>query len=464
MGAAAQAIEPLAPRAITFTFCILLGLLAMGLYRARQRPRPRETAVRVLFGTAIGGFCYILFFYLLPELNTGRGIMIGGLVIACITLGTGRLLLLPLIDRNPVKKRVLVLGTGSAALKIGKLRRASDRRGFEVAGYVKFNGTDRSLTEKDNSLLRPIIPADAVADFAGIDEVVVALDERRGTLPVEILSDIKSRGIPVTDILSFLERETGRMDIDLVSPGWFVYTKVGFTDATYRGIKRLTDILLSTLIFALTLPIFLAVILTIWIEDGVQTRVFFRQSRIGLGGRQFCLLKFRSMNIDAESETGPLWSVKDDDRVTLVGKLIRRFRIDELPQLFNVLKGEMSIVGPRPERPEFAHLLSDKVPMFNVRHSMRPGLTGWAQLNFPYGASVTDAREKLSYDLYYIRNASLLLDMLIFLQTIEVIVCGKAVSMAGSNGHHETLREFNERRTRSPTASELESHAQKKSA
>jgi lipopolysaccharide/colanic/teichoic acid biosynthesis glycosyltransferase len=266
------------------------------------------------------------------------------------------------------------------------------------------------------------------------------------------------------DILSFLERETGRMDIDLLSPGWFIYTKVGFTDATYRGIKRLTDILLSTLIFALTLPIFLVVILTIWIEDGVQARIFFRQSRVGLGGRQFCLLKFRSMNIDAESETGPLWSVKDDDRVTLVGKLIRRFRIDELPQLFNVLKGEMSIVGPRPERPEFVHLLTDKVPMFNVRHSVRPGLTGWAQLNFPYGASVTDAREKLSYDLYYIRNASLLLDMLIFLQTIEVVVWGKAVSMAGSNGHHETVPEFNERREPSPMISEFKPDAQKKSA
>jgi sugar transferase (PEP-CTERM system associated) len=397
MNAAAEYTGPLAPRAITFAFWILLGLLAMGLYRARQRPWPWETAARVLFGTAIGGFCYILFFFLLPELNTGRGVVIGGLIIACITICAGRLLLLPLIDQIRVKPRVLVLGSGSAALKIGKLRRASDRRGFEVVGYVKFDATDRSNTEKDNSLLRPEIPLDAVADFVGMHEVVVALDERRGTLPTELLSDIKSRGVPVTDILSFLERETGRIDLDFLSPGWFVYTKVGFTNATYRVIKRLTDIFLSALILALTAPIFLVVALLIWIESGGRAPVFYRQSRVGLGGRRFRLLKFRSMKVDAESKSGPLWSVKDDDRVTLVGKIIRRFRIDELPQLINILKGEMSIVGPRPERPEFVDLLTENVPMFNVRHSMRPGLTGWAQLNFPYGASVTDARQKLSY-------------------------------------------------------------------
>jgi sugar transferase (PEP-CTERM system associated) len=373
-------------------------------------------------------------------------------------------MLLPMIDRSPVKTRILVLGTGRTALKIGKLRRAADRRGFEVVGYVDYGGPNRPLTAADNSLLRPIIPADAAADFVGMDEVVVALDERRGTLPTEMLLAIKSRGIPVTGILTFLERETGRIDPDLLSPGWFVYTEVGFTDVIYRGIKRLTDILLSSLIFALTVPIFLAVTLMICIEDGFPAGVFYRQSRVGLGGREFRVLKFRSMTINAESESGPLWSVKDDDRVTLVGKLIRRFRIDELPQLFNVIKGEMSIVGPRPERPEFVDLLADKVPMFNVRHSVRPGLTGWAQLNFPYGASVTDAREKLSYDLYYIKNASPVLDMLVFLQTIEVVIWGKAVSMAGSISANEEPPKLDEIKTPTPVIAKLEPHSHKKSA
>jgi lipopolysaccharide/colanic/teichoic acid biosynthesis glycosyltransferase len=181
----------------------------------------------------------------------------------------------------------------------------------------------------------------------------------------------------------------------------------------------------------------------IWIEDGIRAGVFYRQCRIGHGGRPFELLKFRSMCVDAESESGPLWSAKDDGRITFVGKLTRRFRIDELPQLLNVIKGEMSIVGPRPERPEFVELLNAEVPMFNLRHSVRPGLTGWAQLNFPYGASIPDAREKLTYDLYYIKNASLILDMLIFLQTIEVVIWGKAISMAGSSHKSEASTQIN---------------------
>lgn len=464
MGLSTAGAGPVMPRAISFAILVMLGLLAMGLYRARQRPRPGEVAVRVLIGTVIGGTCFVLFFWLVPELNTGRGALIGGMIIACITLCASRLLLLPMIDRNPVKTRVLILGAGRTALKIGKLRRASDRRGFDVIGYVDFGGGNHSLTAKDNSLLKPVIPTDVLTDFAGIDEVVVALDERRGALPTEMLLYIKSRGIPVIDILTFLERETGRIDLDLFSPGWFVYTKVGFTDGIYRAIKRLADIFLATLIFSLTLPIFLAVMLMIVVEEGFPARIFFRQRRVGLGGREFRLLKFRSMKINAESQTGPLWSVKDDDRVTLVGKLIRRFRIDELPQLFNVIKGEMSIVGPRPERPEFVDLLNDKIEMYNVRHSVRPGLTGWAQLNFPYGASVTDAREKLSYDLYYIKNASPLLDMLVFLQTIEVVIWGKAVSMAGSMSANEEPPKLDETKTPAPGIAKLEPRSHKKSA
>lgn len=428
---AINSMGALPPRTIAYAFWIMIGLLATGLYRARQRPRTSETVARVLIGIAIGGFCFILFFFMFPTLNTGRGVVSLAMAFTCMTVCIGRLVLLPVIDRNPVKTRVLVLGVGPVAMKIARLRRASDRRGFEIVGYIASNDFERAMAEQ-NKLLRPVISAEAVPEFSGVDEMIVALDERRGALPTEMLMGVKSRGIPVTDIISFLERETGRIDHDLLSPAWFVYTDAGFTDSIYRGLKRFVDVMLSAVIFVLASPIFLAVILLIWIEDGIRAGVFYRQSRIGHGGRQFELLKFRSMRVDAESESGPLWSAKDDDRITFVGKLIRRFRIDELPQLLNVIKGEMSIVGPRPERPEFVELLNAEVPMFNLRHSVRPGLTGWAQLNFPYGASVPDAREKLTYDLYYIKNASLILDVLIFLQTIEVVIWGKAVSMAGS--------------------------------
>jgi sugar transferase (PEP-CTERM system associated) len=404
----------------------------MGLYRLRQRPRHWETVARVIIGVVIGAICYVMLIYVLPDLYSGRGVLAGSLVLAATLVSGGRIALLKFIDTNPVKTRIIVLGTEGNALKIGRLRRAADRRRFEIIGYTALTESDRAIAEARPEL-RPIIPLDRVASYPGVDEIVVALNERRGKLPTDILLQFKGRGVPVTDVIDFLERETGKIDLDLLSPSWFVYTEAGYTDGMYRAAKRLFDVLTSALVFLLTLPLFIAIILTVWIEDGFSAPILYRQKRVGLGGRPFELLKFRSMRIDAESETGPQWaSVDGDGRVTRVGKLIRRFRIDELPQLFNVFRGEMSIVGPRPERPKFVELLSAEIQMFGVRHNMRPGLTGWAQLNFPYGASVTDAREKLSYDIYYIKNASLTLDLLIFLQTIEVVVWGKAISMAGS--------------------------------
>lgn len=422
---------PLAPRAASYAALVMLGLLAMGLYRARQRPTAWETGARVIIGVSIGAVCSMMLFYLLPYLNTGRGVLAASVVGSCVLVAVGRLALLRFIDKNPVKTRIMVLGTGPNAMKIGRLRRASDRRRFEVVGYAAATEKDRETAEQFSEL-RPVIPMERIAEYPGVDEVVVALDERRGKLPIDALLRFKGRGIPVTDIIDFLERETGKIDLDLLSPSWFVYTRAGYTDSMFRGMKRIVDVLLSTLVIAVTAPIFAAVILLIWIDDGIKAPILYRQTRVGRGGVPFELLKFRSMRVNAEAGTGPQWAMKDDDRVTAVGKMIRRFRIDELPQLFNVIRGEMSIVGPRPERPEFVETLSAEISMFAVRHNVRPGLTGWAQLNFPYGASVTDAREKLSYDIFYIKNASVILDLLIFLQTIEVVIWGKAISMAGA--------------------------------
>lgn len=443
--AAARWIGPILPRAAVFAGLVMIGLLAMGLYRARQRPRTWETVARVMIGVAIAGVCYILVFYFVPYLSSGRGVLAGALVISSGLVSAGRIALLRFVDRNPVKTRIMVLGTGPSALKIGRLRRASDRRRFEVVGYAAPAEADRKSAQQ-NTELRPLIPIERVAEYPGVDEVVVALDERRGALPVDTLLQLKGRGIPVIDNIEFLERETGKIDLDLVSPSWFVYTKAGYTDAWFRGAKRLVDILLSTVVFVVTAPIFTGVVLLMWLDEGLRAPILYRQSRVGRGGKTFELLKFRSMRVNAEATTGPQWCVQNDDRVTRVGRFIRRFRIDELPQLFNVMRGEMSIVGPRPERPEFVELLTEEVPMFNLRHNMRPGLTGWAQLNFPYGASVLDAREKLSYDIFYIKNASLILDLLIFLQTIEVVVWGRAVSMAGPPPGSEAQREANAER------------------
>jgi sugar transferase (PEP-CTERM system associated) len=442
--AATTYIGPLVPRALIFGVCILFGLLIVGLYRARQRPSQYESLARVLLAVFIGGMGCILIFYLVPDLTAGRGVLAISMVFAFIALSIGRLCVLPIIDRNPIKKRVVVLGVGSAAQKIGRLRRRSDRRQFEIIGYIVSNQSDKELAEHHH--LHPVISSAAFNEDLPIDEVVVALDERRGTLPTDVLLKIKAQGIPITDIISFLERETGKMDLDLLTPAWLVYANVGFTELVFTWSKRIFDIVVSTIIFVLTSPIFLFVTVSMWLTEGPSAPILYRQTRTGRRGVPFELLKFRSMRVNAEAKSGAIWSQKNDNRVTPVGKMIRRFRIDELPQLLNIIRGEMSIVGPRPERPEFVELLQNEIPLFQHRHAMRPGLTGWAQLNYPYGASVSDARVKLSYDLYYVKNARLLLDILIFLQTIEVVIWGKAISMAGALKAAETRPAMEDRR------------------
>ena len=447
--------------AVILACCILFGLLVVGLYRARQRPRQSEIFGRVLLAVVIGGLCSILVFYLFPILTSGRAVLALSLGTSFVLLSIGRCCVLPVIDRNPIKNRVAVLGVGLTAQKISRLRRRSDQRQFEIIGYVTSSEQDKELAEHHH--LSPTISLTDLDGSLSIDELVVALDERRGSLLTEQLLKIKARGIPITDIVSFLERETGKLDLDLVTPAWLIYADVGFTKLIVTWKKRIFDIVLGTLVFVLTSPIFALVILSMWLTEGPKAPILYRQKRIGRRGVPFDLLKFRSMRVNAEAESGPMWSLQNDTRTTPVGKLLRRFRIDELPQLLNIIRGEMSIVGPRPERPEFVKILEKDIPLFQHRHAMRPGLTGWAQLNYPYGASVTDAKAKLSYDLYYVINASFFLDILIFLQTIEVVIWGKAVSMAGSINIGDAPPSINERRKKLPEVSEFETSAKDKS-
>jgi sugar transferase (PEP-CTERM system associated) len=407
----------------------------------------------------------ILIFFLIPYLNTGRGVLGISLVISFIGLWLGRLCMLLFIDLNPIKKRVVVIGAEQTARKIGLLRRRSDRRQFEIIGYV-VSGEQEKLSAKHNHLRPTISSADFdehLSAVLAIDEIVIALDDRRGNLPTEQLLNIKEQGVPVIDIISFLERETAKTDLDLLTPAHLIYAPAGYTELHYSWTKRIFDIVVSTTMFVITLPIFALVILCLWISEGPRAPIMYRQERTGRRGIPFQLLKFRSMRVDAEAESGPMWSGQDDSRITLLGRVMRRFRIDELPQLLNIIRGEMSIVGPRPERPEFVDVLESEIPLFQHRHAMRPGLTGWAQLNYPYGASVADAKVKLSYDLYYVKNSSFLLDILILLQTIEVVIWGKAVSMAGSVRNDDLPRNTDERRQNLPEISDLRSPTTDKS-
>ncbi len=252
-------------------------------------------------------------------------------------------------------------------------------------------------------------------------EVVLALEERRNALPLGDLLRIKTTGVHVNDLSSFLERETGRVDLDSLNPSWLIFSD-GFSAGRRLSSagKRLFDVVVSGIILALTAPIILLVALLVKLES--KGPAFFRQRRVGLYGQAFEILKLRSMRDDAEVGGKAVWAQKDDPRVTRVGAVIRKLRIDELPQAWTVLKGEMSFVGPRPERPQFVADLEARLPYYAERHVVKPGITGWAQINFPYGASVEDARQKLEYDLYYAKNYTPFLDLLILLQTVRVVL------------------------------------------
>jgi sugar transferase (PEP-CTERM system associated) len=256
---------------------------------------------------------------------------------------------------------------------------------------------------------------------------VIAADQRRGTLPIEVLFDLRLQGVVVTDLLDFMEREVGQIVVDLLFPSWLIFSN-GFNSQHYA--RQLVDNglnwFLASLVLFFVWPFMLLTALAIYLDDGRRTKtsVFYKQIRTGKNGEPFAIYKFRSMGKDAEKD-GAKWATKNDMRVTRIGGFIRKYRLDELPQLYNVFRGDMSFVGPRPERPEFVEQLATEIPFYNQRHTVKPGLAGWAQLNYPYGASVNDAKEKLKFDLYYVKHQSFLLDILILIRTVEVVLFGK---------------------------------------
>jgi sugar transferase (PEP-CTERM system associated) len=311
-----------------------------------------------------------------------------------------------------------VLGAGKRAQRIKDLE-AKPGSGFVVVGFISMDQTKRVIPE---AIEREAIYnlADFVEKLA-TSEVVLALEERRNALPLEDLLRIKTTGVHVNEISSFLERETGRVDLDSVNPSWLIFSDGFSSGRRLSGIaKRLFDIAASALLLALTAPLIVLFAIIVKLES--KGPAFYRQQRVGLYGQHFQVYKLRSMRSDAEAEGKAVWASKDDPRVTRVGKFIRLVRIDELPQTWCVLKGQMSFVGPRPERPEFVADLEKKMPYYAERHMVKPGITGWAQINYPYGASIDDARHKLEYDLYYAKNYTPFLDILILMQTLRVVL------------------------------------------
>jgi len=411
--------------ALVFGMVIPISMMAMGLYQARFRGGVSGVLLRSISGFFAAAVILVLVYYVFPNLYIGRGVLGIALVLSFIGITLLRPVFFYYVDKDILKMRILVLGAGERANSITqRLRRRVDHRGFDIVGYAPVK-TDHKI-HIDSELVLNI--QGTLLDFCiknKIDEIVVAPDERRKGLLLEELLDCKLHGIAVIDILSFFEREQGKLPLDIMRPDWLIYSD-GFNKGTLRDIsKRIFDIVVSLSILLISWPFMLLAYVGIKLEDGLKAPVIYRQTRVGFLGAPFSVLKFRSMLVDAEKDGIPQWAAKKDSRITRMGSFMRATRIDELPQILNVLRGDMSFVGPRPERPEFVASLTTQIANYKERHAVKPGITGWAQVCYPYGASLKDSTQKQEFDLYYIKNHTLFLDILIICQTAEVVLFGK---------------------------------------
>lgn len=402
--------------AILATACVG-SLFAMGLYHGRNSTRFHDVFIRTILGFGLAFVVLSVVFYLWPRLAFWRETVFVGLLVSLAGAFLLRYVFLQLVDSDLIARRVLVLGTGANAAEIEELESSNESCGIKCVGFLD---VERNSVHVSPS--RIIAPSEHLLKLClgnQVNEIVVAVQERRGMMPIDELMDCKLSGIPIYDFMTFMERETGRCDLNGLRPSWFIFAE-GFTGGSVQqGVKRILDVVLSAVLLIVTLPIVGATALAIRVES--PGPVFYRQKRVGLKGRVFEIVKFRSMAVDAEAD-GVVWAARNDPRVTAVGRIIRKFRIDELPQIVNVLKGEMSFVGPRPERPEFVEQLAKQISYYNERHRVKPGITGWAQLHYIYSDSIEGGLTKLQYDLYYVRNYSLLLDLFIVIQTARVIL------------------------------------------
>lgn len=418
-------VGPIEPRGLLCAVVMFVAMAAMGLYNARQRSRLAGMLTRVAASVLGGAIALAIVFYMVPSMYLGRGALLLTAALAFLGAAAVRILFDRLVDEEIFKRRVLVYGTGRRAASISRLRRRSDRRGFTVVGYVPAEGDDVAVGVPESKQIKDTNDLLAICRTREVDEIVVAMDDRRRSFPMMHLLECRLEGLEIIDLVTFLERETGKVRLDVLNPSWMIFSE-GFRQGRINTVlERAFDVLASVALLLLSLPLMVVTAIAIKCEDGLRASVFYRQTRVGLYGRPFRLMKFRSMREDAERDGKPQWAQKNDSRVTRVGSFIRLTRIDELPQILCVLRGDMSFVGPRPERPEFVAHLNERIPYYRERHSIKPGITGWAQLCYPYGSSEQDAAEKLQYDLFYVKNHSLLFYLAILVQTVEVVVWGK---------------------------------------
>lgn len=383
----------------------------------------RELVLRLVQALGLAWMALALVFYAFPQVMIGRGVALLVLPLALTLMVSWRVSIHWILGHPDFGERILIVGSGNLAVEVAREVLSRPDAGYRIVGFV---GTDSELLGRSLINPRVIAVTSELAEVVrreNIDRIVVAMGERRGQLPTDELLRLSLAGIvSIEEGASFSERVTGRVSLSMLRPSWLIFSGRG-RQARISGITRSVVHRLVALMGAvLSLPIVLLTAVLIKLDS--RGPVFYRQERVGKNGRPFTLLKFRSMRVDAE-EAGPVWASKDDDRATRLGRIIRKIRVDEIPQFWNILRGEMNFVGPRPERPHFVAQLAQEIPYYEQRHLIPPGLTGWAQIKYAYGASIEDARQKLQYDLYYVKNQSLILDAIVLFETIKIILFGR---------------------------------------
>lgn len=411
-------------RGLLFAPILSTAMAATGLYNERQSLTLGGLLTRILVSSLGGMLVIAIVASLVRELAFDREALLVGIFLVVAGSSGCHFLLAKLAGEQVFKKRIIVYGAGRRAASLMHKQADGNLCGFTIAAFIPAVGDEPSAVSTERRVeLRSSLLEHCRAN--AISEIIVALDDSHSDFPFEAFLECRLAGIALTDLTEFLERETGQVRIDLVHPNWMVFSDGFNRNSLHAHLERIFDVLASLALLTLTWPFMLLAVIAIKIEDGLAAPVLYQQIRIGERGQPFRLFKFRSMREDAERDGRARWAAANDDRVTRVGRVIRKLRIDELPQIINVLNGEMSLVGPRPERPEFVSQLNTKIPLYRERHTIKPGITGWAQLCYPYGSNETDAAEKLQYDLFYVKNRTLLFYLAILVQTVEVILWGK---------------------------------------
>ncbi|MBF0261821.1 MAG: TIGR03013 family PEP-CTERM/XrtA system glycosyltransferase [Magnetococcales bacterium] len=417
-------------KALFFALVTVTSLAAMGRYQRLMDEGFSGELLQVGISFVVGLVAMSMLFYVFPDLFIGRGAF-GYALVSCfwMIVAVRYVFFRFVIDADRLKRRLIVFGMGERARLVTRavIDQGSGQSDCQLLGYWPVSG--ETIRVDETRIIWDTRDLPEYAQEHDVDEVVIALEDSLSALYLDEIQTCKHLGVRIMDIQEFCERERHIILTEVMDPGWWLFHSVGlYREPWSEAVKKLFDISISLLLLSILAPVMVLAALAIWIEGGGRGPIFYTQSRVGIDGRIIPVLKFRSMRTDAEQDGVARWAERDDARITRVGRFIRKSRIDELPQFFNVLRGEMSLVGPRPERPEFVSELKIKIPYYTERLRVKPGITGWAQIRYGYGASEEDAAEKLKYDLYYVKNRGLFLDLLVLIHTVEVVLFGQGAT------------------------------------